>query len=221
MGRCLLFLIVALLVGCAEETPPGDLRAASPVHWFSPADTVKARILGRELPSGEILWGRVDSAERAWLQTRGYEMTERYVDSTATYHFRAKTRRLRRWNPRWDEQTLMTERIYVRQPDREETLEKGRSRTRGADMWAIVVGSATDSSSAKALLKSRKEKLSATGLRVRLRVGRSRDTIRYRVVAGQFDSVSVRKAIASYSSVLPAGAWPLRLQKEGQTKGKQ
>lgn len=244
MRRCLFFLVVTLLVGCVEEEPPGDLRAVSPDQWFSPPDTVAARVLGRELPSGMVRQGRLDSTEQVWLQARDYDLAERYVDSTATHYFRAKAQRLPRWKPRWDKRTLLIERLYVRRPNREndasggealaagpkgslgpaehldpastKTTEEGLLETHGSGTWTIVVGSATERTSARALLKSRAEQLSTIGLRVRLQTEQRKDTVRYRVVAGQFDSVAVRQAIESHSSVLPAGAWPLRLGTEVQ-----
>jgi len=245
MPRSILLLVGIILVGCAEE-PPGNLHAVSSNQGFSPADTVTARLLGRELTLGTVRGGQLDSTERAWLQDRGYEMVRRRVDSMATYYFRARAERL----PRWDKRTLMIERVYVRRPNRagdalnntalaagrelspdraaplldsastqpsEEASARERdteepTRRSGAHAWTIVVGSITDSASARALLASHRKRLSTTALRVRLRVGSSKDTVRYRVVAGRFDSVAVRKAIEEHQSTLPAGAWPLRLR---------
>ncbi|MFB6231853.1 MAG: SPOR domain-containing protein [Salinibacter sp.] len=245
MPRSILLLVGMMLVGCAEE-PPGNLRAVSSNQGFSPADTVTARLLGRELSLGTVRGGQLDSTERAWLQDRGYEMVRRRVDSTATHYFRARAERL----PRWDKRTLMIERVYVRRPDRagnalsntaraagrepspdraDPLLDSASAQSSEADSarehdteepvrrsgshaWTIVVGSVTDSASARTLLASRRERLSATALRVRLRVGTSTNTVRYRVVVGRFDSVAVRQAIEKYRSMLPAGAWPLRLR---------
>jgi hypothetical protein len=175
---------------------------------------------------GTVRGGQLDSAERSWLQDRGYEMVRRRVDSTATYYFRARAERL----PRWDKRTLMIERVYVRRPDRaaplldsastqpseedsarEHDTEKPTRRS-SAHAWTIVVGSVTDSASARALLASHRKRLSTTALRVRLRVESSKDTIRHRVVVGRFDSVAVRQAIEEHQSTLPAGTWPLRLR---------
>lgn len=243
MRQTLFFLAAVLLAGCVEE-PPGDLRGAHAGQGFWLPDTVTVRLLGREAGSGEVWWGRLDNAERAWLETEGYEIAGRHIDSTATHYFRDQAAR----KPQWDRRTLMTERVYVRRADQDDGPQAGEvqaaepeDRRLPADVgaeerendsnvagrsitsseepvaqrsnretWAIVVGSVAEPTSAHVLVKRYEKRLST--LRLSVRPHAEDDTTRYRVVAGRFDSVAVRRALTEHRSVLPDGAWPLQLQ---------
>ena len=110
-GAPLLLLVVAACLAGCQEPPPGDLRAVSEEDGYvGRPDTVKARLLGWKTPMGSIQFDALDSTETAWLEARDYVLVDWRVDSTATYYYRRRADQ----RPRWDQNTVMTERFYAR-----------------------------------------------------------------------------------------------------------
>ena len=202
----LLLAVLVLPTGC-QEPPPGDLRAASRnADYFGPPDTVKARLLGWEMPLGSLQFERLDSTETAWLEAWDYALVDWRIDSTATYYYRRQADR----RPRWDQNTVMTERLYVR--DDAPLKQAGRA-TGKSDSWSIVVGAMSDSTSAQSLRNRYQVRFASTSLSVRVRPVAADDTTLYRVLVGTFDSLAVRRALRQYAPKLPAEAWPVRRPK--------
>lgn len=102
----------------------------------------------------------------------------------------------------------MTERLYVREdghPTRAGRVNSGKSST-----WSSVVGSMSDSASARSLLERYQVRFATTPLSVHVRPASAGDTTLYHVLVGTFDSLAVRRALVQYGPKLPADAWPVR-----------
>jgi len=134
-GASLLLLAVAAFLAGCQEPPPGDLNAISGEDGYvgSP-DTVKARLLGWKTPMGSIQFAPLDSTETAWLEARDYVLVDWRVDSTATYYYRRRADR----RPRWDQNTVMTERFYARR-----SASPAPTRSAGAAYGSSSPGTAT------------------------------------------------------------------------------
>jgi len=141
-GAPLLLLVVAAFLAGCQEPPPGDLNAVSEEDGYvGPPDTVKARLLGWKTPMGSTKFAPLDSTETAWLEARDYVLVDWRVDSTATYYYRRRADR----HPRWDRNTVMTERFYAR---RSAAPERSTGAAYGSSSPETSAGVSTDSTPA-------------------------------------------------------------------------
>ena len=79
--------------------------------------------------------------------------------------------------------------------------------------WVIVVASQASESVAEERLPRFRDQLGDLNLPVTIVAGTSGETTRYRIGVGAFESQSdAQSAIERHSTVLPDGAWPLRVK---------
>lgn len=202
----LLVVGATLWAGC-QEPPPGDLQTVDANRgYFGSPDTVKVRLLGWKMPLGSLQFEQLDSTEAAWLRAHNYVLVDWRVDSTATYYYRRQADR----RPRWDQRTLMTERLYARR-DTQQNRPLQQAEPSGRT-WGIGVGSMSNLSSARSLLKTYRRRFATTSLSVHMDSVAAGDTTLYRIIVGSFDSLAVRQALNQYGPQLPADAWPVRRQ---------